>query len=115
LESLSRNGNSSVESDETVEEERRKHVNRHVSSETIERNLENINGAGMDETQSTDPMFQKMSKAFDEGGAKGMLMNNMVRDISPGNICQVTLLCRELVKPRVTSCFMVRLQLERLR
>jgi hypothetical protein len=28
---------------------------------------------------AVDPMFHKISKAFDEGGAKGMLMNNLVR------------------------------------
>jgi condensin complex subunit 2 len=80
LESLSRNGNNAADGeDEAVEGgERRRHANRHVSSDTIERNVDSINSASMDDTQSTDPMFHKMSKAFDEGGARGMLMNNMV-------------------------------------
>ena len=30
-----------------------------------------------------DPLFYKMSKIFDEGGAKGMLMNNLVRNYIP--------------------------------
>lgn len=48
---------------------------------TIERNVSNINNAATESDTLTDPMFQKMSKAFDEGGAKGMLMTNLVRDI----------------------------------
>lgn len=49
----------------------------------IEKNAENINQATVEKNQSADPTFQKMSKAFDEGGAKGMLMNNLVRPFSP--------------------------------
>jgi len=44
----------------------------------IEKNADNINQATVEKNQSADPTFQKMSKAFDEGGAKGMLMNNLV-------------------------------------
>ena len=46
---------------------------------TIEKNIDNINQAVIEKGQSVDPTFHKLSKAFDEGGAKGMLMNNMVR------------------------------------
>lgn len=44
---------------------------------TIEKNPKNLNAVKVDGENVTDPMFQKMSKAFDEGGAKGMLMNNL--------------------------------------
>jgi condensin complex subunit 2 len=44
---------------------------------TIETNVANINGK-IDNQCAVDPMFHKMSKAFDEGGAKGMLMANLV-------------------------------------
>ena len=44
---------------------------------TIEKNPKNLNAIKVDGENVTDPMFQKMSKAFDEGGAKGMLMNNL--------------------------------------
>ncbi len=92
LESLSRNGNAAdagEEDDQTPEGESgaRSKVGTKAASrrlniaETIERNIESLNGTGADNTQTTDPMFHKMSKAFDEGGAKGMLMNNMVKHI----------------------------------
>ena len=45
---------------------------------TIEANVSNINAAKIERVQSTDPMFLKMNKAFDDGGAKGMLMANLV-------------------------------------
>lgn len=45
---------------------------------TIEANVSNINAAKIERVQSTDPMFLKMNKAFDDGGAKGMLMTNLV-------------------------------------
>lgn len=47
---------------------------------TIEKDPErNLNATKLEHEYSFDPMFQKMSKAFDEGGAKGMLLYNMVR------------------------------------
>lgn len=45
---------------------------------TIATNVDTINAAKIERIQVTDPMFHRMSKAFDEGGAKGMLMNNLV-------------------------------------
>lgn len=48
-------------------------------ADTIERNIEALNASKLDSEFVTDPMFQKMSQAFDEGGAKGLLMNNLVR------------------------------------
>lgn len=45
---------------------------------TIEKNISNLNGEALDCSHTADPMFHKMSQAFDEGGAKGMLMANLV-------------------------------------
>jgi condensin complex subunit 2 len=48
---------------------------------TIEKNVNNINIPAAEREGSSsaaDPMFHKMSQAFDEGGAKGMLMANLV-------------------------------------
>lgn len=47
-------------------------------SDTIERNPENLNSINIENDATVDPMFHLMSKAFDEGGAKGMLMANLV-------------------------------------
>ncbi len=44
----------------------------------IEKHVENINQVAVERCQCVDPTFHKMSLAFDEGGARGMLMNNMV-------------------------------------
>ena len=44
---------------------------------TIEKNVANINQASVEKGQAVDPSFHRMSKAFDEGGVKGMLMNNL--------------------------------------
>ena len=46
-------------------------------AETIEKDVKNLNAVAVDTLQATDPMFHKMSKAFDDGGAKGMLMANL--------------------------------------
>jgi condensin complex subunit 2 len=45
---------------------------------TIEKNVASLNGESLDCNHSADPVFHKMSQAFDEGGAKGMLMANLV-------------------------------------
>lgn len=47
-------------------------------TQTIETKIESLNAARIENEYFVDPMFHKMSKAFDEGGAKGMLMNNIV-------------------------------------
>ncbi|CAK4069476.1 unnamed protein product [Aphanomyces euteiches] len=54
---------------------------------TIETNLKNINMKSVDLEFQVDPLFQKMSQAFDEGGAKGMLMVNL----SVHNGCKIVL------------------------
>jgi condensin complex subunit 2 len=90
LECLNRNGNTcnDDDDDDNINETATKRGNAKVGSkntssrlniaETIEKNVENINAPVLDTANFTDPLFHKMSKAFDEGGAKGMLMYNMV-------------------------------------
>ncbi len=46
-------------------------------TETIERNPVALNAVKLDNDHAVDPLFHKMSLAFDEGGAKGMLMANL--------------------------------------
>lgn len=55
-------------------------------SQTIERNAALLNAVKLENDYFVDPMFHKISKAFDEGGAKGMLMNNL--RLKPGT-CQL--------------------------
>lgn len=44
---------------------------------TLESNIDNITVKRLDAELVVDPLFQKMSAAFDEGGARGMLLNNL--------------------------------------
>uniref|UniRef100_A0A0B6ZZN9 Condensin complex subunit 2 n=1 Tax=Arion vulgaris TaxID=1028688 RepID=A0A0B6ZZN9_9EUPU len=44
---------------------------------TVETNLKNINADKFDLEFEVDPMFQIMSAAFDEGGARGLLLNRL--------------------------------------
>jgi hypothetical protein len=46
-------------------------------AKTLETNMNNINLNHFDLEFEVDPLFHKMSKTFDEGGAKGMLLNNL--------------------------------------
>lgn len=90
LESLSRNGTSNnaeaddendVEESENPEGTRKrgtKTSTRLNIATTIERNVSALNAVKLENDVAVDPMFHKISKAFDEGGAKGMLMNNLV-------------------------------------
>ena len=93
LESLSRNGTSNEEdAGEQKGPKAKAKVGSKVSSarlnvgETIETNLNNINAATLENDYSVDPIFHKMSKAFDEGGAKGMLMYHLVSITTNVNI-----------------------------
>ena len=52
---------------------------------TLESNSENLNLKDLEYQITTDPLFQKTSASFDEGGAKGMLLNNL----SVQNGCQI--------------------------
>lgn len=91
LESLSRNGTSNEHvSDEENDAEEGEHPEggarkpksktsaRLNIATTIERNVSALNAVKLENDVAVDPMFHKISKAFDEGGAKGMLMNNLV-------------------------------------
>ena len=49
-----------------------------TKNETIAVNVDSINAVNIDRMRATDPMFSKMTEAFDEGGARGMLMTNLV-------------------------------------
>ncbi|KAL3790838.1 hypothetical protein ACHAWO_007935 [Cyclotella atomus] len=62
--------------------------------ETIETNLANINMSKLDSAYDIDPLFHKMSKAFDEGGAKGLLLGNL--GVSPKG-CHIVFDSKELV------------------
>ena len=44
---------------------------------TLEPNAENLNLKELEYQIATDPLFQKTSASFDEGGAKGMLLNHL--------------------------------------
>ena len=92
LESLSRNGTSTQDYDEGDDNDDQegegaeggrkkssKTSNRLNIAQTIERNVAALNAVKVENDVAVDPMFHKISKAFDEGGAKGMLMNNLVR------------------------------------
>lgn len=66
--------------DETAEESEtqgRRRRARRAGKSTIETNMSNITSQKLETDLAVDPLFQKMSAAFDEGGAKGMLMNNL--------------------------------------
>lgn len=44
---------------------------------TVETNVANLNISKLDSAYDIDPIFHKMSQKFDEGGAKGLLLNNL--------------------------------------
>lgn len=95
LESLSRNGTSAHDDDDHNDDDgdndggdgeapeggrkKNKTSTRLNIATTIERNVASLNAVKLENDVAVDPMFHKISKAFDEGGAKGMLMNNLVR------------------------------------
>ena len=85
LESLSRNGTVEEEDGDNEDSSKVKaKVGSKASStrlniaQTIEKNPEALNAVKLENDYAFDPMFHKLSKAFDEGGAKGMLLYNMV-------------------------------------
>lgn len=53
---------------------------------SFSRNIANINIAKLDEAFDIDPLFHKMSKTFDEGGAKGLLLANLGVSLNGCNI-----------------------------
>ena len=58
-----------------VKSNRRKEMKKMVS--TLKTNLANINMNKLETTYNIDLMFHNMSKVFDEGGAKGLLLINL--------------------------------------
>ena len=44
---------------------------------TLEKNVANLDTNKYDLEFDVDPLFQKTSAKFDEGGAKGLLLNNL--------------------------------------
>lgn len=89
LESLSRNNNNNNDDDADDDNEEgvakpkarvgtKASSNRLNVAQTIERNPSALNAVKLENDYAVDPLFHKMSKAFDEGGAKGMLLNNLV-------------------------------------
>uniref|UniRef100_A0A6T7G3N6 Condensin complex subunit 2 n=1 Tax=Attheya septentrionalis TaxID=420275 RepID=A0A6T7G3N6_9STRA len=55
----------------------RKQSERRGTTETLESNPSNLNMSKLDSAYDIDPLFHKMSKTFDEGGAKGLLLVNL--------------------------------------
>ena len=51
---------------------------RYNVSDHIEKDTKNINLEKIENDSFVDPTFHKMSQAFDEGGATGMLLSNLV-------------------------------------
>ena len=44
---------------------------------TLEPNFDSLNAKSLDAAFTVDPLFHKTSAMFDEGGAKGLLLNNL--------------------------------------
>jgi len=74
------------EIDEAIQEELRKDEEEGVGrrpkrdtegESTLEKNIANIDANKYDLEFDVDPLFQKTSAKFDEGGAKGLLLNNL--------------------------------------
>jgi len=55
----------------------RKQSERRGGAETLETCVDNINISKLEQDYDIDPLFHKMSKTFDEGGAKGLLLVNL--------------------------------------
>lgn len=82
---LSRTGRSGEDGDAMGEgdedgddpNQKRKRKGKRTGRCTLENNMANITSQKLETDLAVDPLFQKMSAAFDEGGAKGMLLNNL--------------------------------------
>lgn len=59
------------------EEGKKKKPARRTFTSTIETNLSNLNVKTHEISAKTDPLFQKTSASFDQGGARGLLLNNL--------------------------------------
>ena len=65
------NSNNEIRAEDLI---RKKHEP--SDSNTLERNLSNINTQKYDLEFDVDPLFSKTSAKFDEAGSKGLLLNN---------------------------------------
>ena len=65
------------ESDEEGESKKKAKKAAPTRSSTIENNPDALLQKKLDTESNVDPLFQKMCKAFDEGGARGMLLNQV--------------------------------------
>jgi len=62
----------------------------HVSGEsTLEPSVDALNMKKMDLDFQVDPLFRKTSATFDEGGAKGLLLNSLHVGTVDGDICRL--------------------------
>ena len=82
LENLSRNGAAEYDEGSEVVKGPARVGSKAISSRngltsTIEPDKEKLNTHKVESDYCADAMFHKMSQAFDEGGAKGMLLNNL--------------------------------------
>lgn len=59
------------------EQSQKKHRRETGGEITLEKNLNNIDVSKYDLEFELDPLFQRTSAKFDEGGAKGLLLNNL--------------------------------------
>lgn len=82
LENVNRSGKRSEADGERHREFRRKHKGKSNGS-TLETNLNNITSSQVEKEYEVDPLFRKMSKTFDEGGAEGMLLNHLLVHSGP--------------------------------
>eukprot|EP00051_Salpingoeca_urceolata_P005019 m.69652 g.69652 ORF g.69652 m.69652 type:complete len:697 (-) comp14006_c0_seq1:222-2312(-) len=77
---LSRSGNSKQDNAGNDDEEGAKGTKRskkHTSGNTIENNPASLNVKKFDLEFDVDPLFRQTSAAFDEGGARGLLLNHL--------------------------------------
>lgn len=65
-----------ADADDPLQNNRKRRAKR-AGGATLESNMANITSHKLEMDLAVDPLFQKMSAAFDEGGARGMLLNNL--------------------------------------
>ena len=82
LDNVNRTGKRSEVDGEKHRESRRKHKGK-ANGSTLEANLNAITTTKVEKEYDVDPLFRKMSKTFDEGGAEGMLLNHLLVHSGP--------------------------------
>ena len=68
--------------DEEVKSKKKERKKAATCSSTLEANPDNLIQKKVETEQAPDPLFQRMCQAFDEGGARGMLLNQLA--VAPG-------------------------------